>query len=625
MRRTLILIGVGQTGGGLVKLESIASSFRDMKQWADEQKFDQLFEISDLSGTPVYLKDISECIEKLDSSPRPPDQLVVYFNGHGLHNAGGDLWLLSKAPNQSSEAVNLFSSVFAAYYRNFKHVVLITDACRVPPTNLQFANVVGGSIFPNASTDGDSKAVDQFFAATLGDPALEVDLQNVPCSIYTLQLTEFLRGMEPALLEMMHAPDALPKVVRPRPLREALKTAVRARLIKNGYQQNTKPDAILSSDPGVWLSTFDQDPPYSSSSQLLRNVMTGLPNIGSADSGRTVHPIAPAVEPPPISRGIPEPQMAAESAPQAAPISLTRSAEFQVQLTTALRPDMETLYLYQQPQPWIPDGFHYETSCGFLLKGAESVQARLSGPGNVFSDQGSWVRFEINEPRLALVKLTDGSGFLLPAIPGHIGFIEFDRDSIQSIAYEPSANYGAGYERQFGRYATFSKNSRVIREVRDTFSSAASSGDLRLAVLSDAEMDDAMSVAAYSDEDVDLMLLVLLGYSCAASGKSEHLQALCEACLTRLGFLAFDLYLLAEAGPLRDRYRTGVRLLPPFPLAAQGWAMLPMAPHETQEELAGMHELTFASPWTLLKPDGVELCKRYIEEVPAAAMATASY
>lgn len=107
MRRALVLIGVSQTGGDLVKLESIESSFRDMRQWAEEQSFNQIIEISDLSGNTVYLKDISECIEKLDSSPRPPDQLVVYFNGHGLHNAGGDLWLLSKAPNQPTEAVNL--------------------------------------------------------------------------------------------------------------------------------------------------------------------------------------------------------------------------------------------------------------------------------------------------------------------------------------------------------------------------------------------------------------------------------------------------------------------------------------------------------------------------------------
>lgn len=191
MKRVLILIGVGQPGGDLVKLNSIASSFRDLRMWAEEQEFDNIIELSDLGGKAVYLKDISECIEKLDSLPHPPDQLVVYFNGHGLHNAGGDLWLLSKAPNQPAEAVNLYSSVFAAYYRNFKHVVLVTDACRVPPTNLKFSNVTGGPIFPNTDTDGESKAVDQFFAATLGDPALEASstTTSTSCTRYGSMVT----------------------------------------------------------------------------------------------------------------------------------------------------------------------------------------------------------------------------------------------------------------------------------------------------------------------------------------------------------------------------------------------------------------------------------------------------
>ena len=433
--------------------------------------------------------------------------------------------------------------------------------------------------------------------------------------------------MEPRLLEMMHAPDVLPKVVRPRPLREALKTAVRERLIKNNINQNAKPDAILTSDPVVWLSSFDQDPPYSSYGQLLGKTARGTSVTGDGEPAGPVLPEVPTIAPSPIPPISPVniPPIAAVRDVESVPIGLTRSAEFQVQLTTALRPDTATVYAYEAPKPWIPDWFHFETSCGFLLNGAESVQAKLNGPGNVYSDQGSWVRFEIDEPRLALVTLTDESGFLLPAIPGHIGFIDFDGNSIQSIAYEPSANYGHGYERQAGRYQKFTEKLRTIRDVRGTFSSAASSGDLRLAVLSDSEMREAISVATYSDEDIDLMLLVLLGYSCAASGKHKYLLTLCNACRQRLGFLAFDLYVLAAASPIRDRLHGEIKLLPPFPLGAQGWAMLGMVPYATQEELAGVQELTFASPWTLLKPEGVKLCNRYVEEVSAAAAAVAAY
>jgi|GEM_PF-6914555 len=692
MKRVLILIGVAQTGGGLAKLESIAGAFEDMKKWADEQKFDDVREFSDLDGKPVYLKDISECIEELDSSPRPPDQLVVYFNGHGVHNFKGDLWLLSKAPNQPAEAVDMMGSVYAAFMRSFKYVVLIMDACRVPPTDLQFVNVTGGSIFPNTLIEGDRKTVDQFFASTMGDPALEVNLNGVPSSIYTLQLTEFLRGMDPALLESMHAPDEFPKVVRPRTLRDALKTAVQARLMKNNINQITKPDAVVYSDPDVWLSTFDRNPP--SSGKGISAAQGAQPSPPSG-GGLTAVPPPPPPMAAPVAKNKPPksssrnqqhhaPGAGAEgilptgsendfsfdtgghftfdngdnfsfkkggdftfddggdtgtpSAPKlpvelpamslirkkpTVPIGLTRSAEFQAQITTALRPDMATMYTYQAASAWLPDDFHFETSCGFMLKGATAAGIRLNGSGGADSAYEGWVRVSIQEPRLALVTLEDGSGFLLPAIPGHIGFIEFEGDSIRNIAYEPSANYGEGYEKQQERYGRFHKKKDTLRDVRETFASAASSGDLRLAVLSDEEMREAMAVAAYSDEDVDLILLVLLGYSCAASGRQDNLRALCTACISRLGFLAFDLYLLAVAGPLRRDLPGDVQVMPPFPLAAQGWSMLSMAPASVREELAGLNELTFNSPWTLLKPEGVALCSRYVEEVMDAGVVMA--
>ena len=170
-----------------------------------------------MSRIPVYLRTYLNVLKRWMLRRVRQTNLLSTSTGMSCTTEEGDLWLLSKAANQADEALGLFSGVFAAYYRRFKYIVLIIDACRVPPNNLQFANMAGGSIFPNASTDGDAKAVDRFFAATLRDPALEVDLQSVLCSTYTLQLIEFLRGMQPTLLEMTHAPDALPKVVCPRP------------------------------------------------------------------------------------------------------------------------------------------------------------------------------------------------------------------------------------------------------------------------------------------------------------------------------------------------------------------------------------------------------------------------
>jgi hypothetical protein len=541
MRRALVLIGVSRTGGGLEELKSIQSSFNQLRVWAKEQRFDSIEEISDLRSDDVRLGDIVDLIQNLDDSPTPPDQLVVYFNGHGVRNAFGDLWLLSRAPNQSSEAVNVFASVTAAYYRYFKHVVLISDACRVNPEDKQFNSVMGASIFQNAREEGLANSVDVFFASTVGTPALEIDIAKTPTSIYTLQLSEFLRGSEPSILEKLHPPDILPTVVRSAPLKKALSSAVRARLRKNGVNQNVRPDAILSSDPALWLSSFDHDPPP------LGNAIepTGLETMIVVEGSKSI------VDPPP-SPSIPQ-----------APISA--SEEFQGHLEAALVKAQTTTSSTEET--WIPVGFHFETQCGFHLKGMNAAGGKLSDEGSI-SLEGNLVRVISTKPQMALLTLQNESGLLLPVIPNHIGFIQFDSDRITDIAYEPSANFGNNYERQEARYSRFSFKAATIRSVREILATAARTGSLLLAVLSHEQIREIINIAAYSDEGVDAMVLVLLGYGCVASGKQEWLTELCDICMKRLGFLLFDLKLLAETGPHRERVPTA-RLLPPFPLITQ--------------------------------------------------------
>lgn len=593
MRRALVLIGVSRTGGNLDELKSIGSSFREMRAWAKEQGFDdsQIHEISDLNGKIVHLSDIADVIQALDDSPTPPDQLVVYFNGHGVLNSFGDMWLLSRAPNQNTEAVNVGSSVGAAYYRYFKHVVLISDACRLRPEDKQFNSVQGASIFQNAVEEGEANFVDRFFASTVGTPALEVNINNEPSSIYTLQLSEFLRGSEPSILETLRPPDALPKVLRSFPLKKALSTAVRARLKKNGYTQNVHPDAILNSDPTLWLSTFDHDPP----------------------------PISNAIEPPGKSTMVTtrEDTEYIVTRPEAFTIpdvSMPPSDRFQEQLEGALSTSRgSTSSTVMEASSWIPEGLHFETSCGFYLSGAQAINAKLSGEGKIDHIDGEFVRVFAAEPQLGLVTLKDQSGLLLPVIPEHIGFVRFVEGRVEDIAYEPSANFGNDYVRQEARYARFSPNAKVIRGVRETIASAVSTGNLLLAVLSQAQIRQVVDIATYSDEDVDAMLLVLLGYACVASGKQEWLSKLCDLCINRLRFLPFDLKLLAEVGPFRQHV-TSEGILPPFPLVSQGWSFLSKTGARFREQTLDLQNQVLSSPWTVLNRTGVAICKRYVDE-----------
>jgi hypothetical protein len=618
LQRALVLIGVSQTGGNLPKLESIASSLGQMIAWATEQQFQRIIVYSDVPlpdvdtsnpalsikvGAQVRISEISDTIKKLDQSPVPPEQLIVYFNGHGFRsNSIGDIWLLSNALEQAYEAVNVYASVLAAYHGSFNHVVLVTDACRVPPETSQFGGVTGSSIFVNKNFDGPSKLVDQFFAATVGTPALEVLIDGKPCSIYTLQLSEFLRGSKPDLLEALRVHDAFPKVLKPLALKGALATAVRARLKKNNYTENTKPDAIITSDPTVWLSTFDKDPPPPPEvvpPDHMQIDVSGDFTFESAGSGN----------------GGEEPSSPAPSA-EAEALILSASELTQSNLQAAIRAPTSA----NQEPFWIPDGVHFETSCGVWVDGADLKEVVCAG--QVYAYPGTQQHIALNRPELALITFMDEAGLMIPMYPGHIAFLKIVNYELHAIAYEPSANYGDGYETQELRRSKFDQKADSIRSLRDALGSAASSGDLRSAVLTPDQMAKAIDIARYSEEDVDPMLLVLLGYACAASGRQEVLPELIELCIADSDFVPFDLVLLASIGQ-KVKGRWTERVLPPFPLAAQGWPLLSIAGVDIPKQLKGLkHELK-PSSWTLLSPSGVQMCRAYREGLDRGQMEAA--
>jgi hypothetical protein len=122
-----------------------------------------------------------------------------------------------------------------------------------------------------------------------------------------------------------------------------------------------------------------------------------------------------------------------------------------------------------------------------------------------------------------------------------------------------------------------------------------------------------IDIAKYSDEDVDVMLLVLVGYSCVASGKQEWLPELCDLCVNRLKFLPFDLKMLSEVGPFRQRVAS-TKILPPFPLVSLGWSFLSRASALFREKTTELRNQILPSPWTVLSPTGVAICRRYVEE-----------
>src|SRR5438105_2969861 len=172
MVRAGVFIGVDKTGG-LQKLNDAAGGAQRMYRWAIGQGFttpDNATLITDAGGKVVRLDAIYDAVAALVNGPGA-DQLIIYFAGHGVNINRGEHWLLTEAPVRASAAVNVAGSVELARYCGIQHVVLISDACRVPTESIQAQNVRGQDIFPNDGTGDRAKPVDQFFACFLGRTA----------------------------------------------------------------------------------------------------------------------------------------------------------------------------------------------------------------------------------------------------------------------------------------------------------------------------------------------------------------------------------------------------------------------------------------------------------------------
>lgn len=204
MRRVVVLIGVGRAGD-LTPLKAVRGGIDQMAVWARSQGIsgDDLKILCD-DQAPVMVHQISAMIRALVASSTV-EQLLVYFSGHGSYN-NGERWLLSMAPEDPAEAINVEASMTLARYCSIPHVVFISDACRDAATGIQMQQVTGSPIFPNSGHNVEMP-VDIFYACARGSVAFEVANVTNPgaphtyTALFTSVLTKALRGEEAAVID----------------------------------------------------------------------------------------------------------------------------------------------------------------------------------------------------------------------------------------------------------------------------------------------------------------------------------------------------------------------------------------------------------------------------------------
>lgn len=169
--RAAVVIGVDQVGGGLPRLQAAARGAAEVADWLSRSDY-RVSLFTDRDGAVERSSVFREIAKLVDAGT--VERLVVYFAGHGfLKGPVDEYWLLSGAPVDASEAVNVIASANMARYRGIPEVVFISDACRVAPVSGVHSSIAGASIFPNVAPSQKTAAIDFFYATRPGDPALE--------------------------------------------------------------------------------------------------------------------------------------------------------------------------------------------------------------------------------------------------------------------------------------------------------------------------------------------------------------------------------------------------------------------------------------------------------------------
>lgn len=568
MKRAAVLIGVDKTGGGLQKLKVARSGAEKMEAWAREAGFETHL-ITDAAG-PVTAQAIRKTIKDL-VEPSNLDQLLVYFAGHGVNIRFGEFWLLSDAPEEGDQAVNVASAKELAHRCGIPHVVLISDACRTAAGDIQMQSIEGNAIFPNFESGGPEKPVDLFFACTLGAPSHEIRDPNDAArryqAVYTEELHAALRGNYPEILVADAADGSM--ILRPRPLRKLLGQRVPLRigqLLGDPVPISQLPDARITSDDDAWLARF---------------------------AGGQVMP--ESVPLPPAAPSLPEVTGTALRR------VLSRSASASQALEDLLRADVEGVQeiagnVRREVAPSGP--LDFETRCGFKVRGAEfreavarAGKAELLDPSRVIIDIGEQPAVNV------LLVLQDGRGILLPAIRDFVATLSFEEGELRNVAYEPAPAENSE------RWREYIDQKEELSTLRSLIASNAHLGGFRLPREGAEQLTKRIRFA----KGLDPTMALYAAYSYHNLSRRNLIQRMQEYLRGDIRITFFDLALLSGEGIPRDPAER--RIFPFLPMLAQGWSLLDAFGVSLPGRLSELKRHVGTSLWTVFDPGGVRILR----------------
>ena len=191
--RGAVVIGVDRPHN-LPPLSAAASGAKKVADWLKNSEGFEVKLLADFEK-PVLASEIYAAVD--DFVMRGTlEQLIVYFSGHGFLLGRAEYWLLSQAPDNPNEAINLDGSVELARDCGIPNVAFISDACRSTSDSLRAQSVHGYQIFPTPGNVREPRAEVDRFATLPGDPALEVPVAKSTAGYEAIYTACFLDAFE---------------------------------------------------------------------------------------------------------------------------------------------------------------------------------------------------------------------------------------------------------------------------------------------------------------------------------------------------------------------------------------------------------------------------------------------
>lgn len=590
MHRAVIAIGVNNAGG-LTPLQVAASGAQDIAAWAAAHGIppEQIVLLTDAAG-PVNRKAVFTAVRRLIEDFGFIEQLIVYFAGHGINSGQGEQWLLSEAANDPNEAISLVSAEASARFGPFSHVVFISDACRTFAAGAQMG-ITGGSIFPLAAPSGAERPVDQFFAAHVGKPALEVRASSADPfqAPFTTELLRALDGRVATVLTEFEGGHGL----EPRRLKGHLAQAVPALIqkLKPDSVQSQTPDARITSD-GLYLVEFP----------LLAE---GAAPVGARKRGirRRGSPRLSGALPPPgvvaIARqrglvGEGRDRLAAVLNPVSADAKRRAVGRAPAARETERRSPLDRAVTTARARS---ERASSGLGTGLVVRDGHAKAAWAGRGVDVLLAEGGR-RLEVKLPprmRAAsiLVQFGDGSATLAPVFGRHVTQLGFDEEGLlDDLVVVPGASVD-------GVVLT-----ATVADLRAVMAATASLGVFRVDQAHDA---DALARRFEAMTVIELGMAVHAAYAFFDARRYDVVATLGRRLESQLKTHVFDIALLGREARPRA-------VFPVVPLRTAGWPLIEPLRWRLPSALLPLRRYLRPALWTHFESDALPLLKRVLQK-----------